>query len=578
MLVSAQNITKVMGIKKIVTKQSFSIENKDKIAIVGVNGVGKSTLLKILAKKENYDGSIIYQKDISINYLPQNSDFDLNKTIMETISQVKNLQCDEYEIKAILNNFKVENIDQKMSQLSGGQLKRVALAITLIKKCDLLILDEPTNHLDSKMIEYLEKYLIKINCAIIMVTHDRYFLQRVVKTIFEIDNQQIFKYDGNYELFLEKKAERESNELAQQEKRKAFLRKEILWVKAGVQARGTKSVERLAKFEKINSIADITDKKSVEIMNTAQRMGSKTIELINVSKAYGDKVLFENFNYMFKRFDRIGIIGDNGIGKSSLLNIIDDIKNITSGSVEIGETIKIGYFKQGTNDMDDKLRVYDYIRESCSVLNLDNTSLDVKKMCEMFLFTSESEYKLLSQLSGGEKRRLYLLKILLGRPNVLILDEPTNDLDIQTLEVLEDYLDNFNGIVITVSHDRYFLDRVCDGLFVIENKKITYVNSIYSQYFTDQQIVVNKKLISNIKVEKEKQVKISYKDKKEYETIEDLIIKLEEDLKELDILIDENSDNFNELSKLSEQRQKLEQLIDEKNERFLDLMQLMESV
>ena len=575
MLVSAQEITKVMGIKPIVEKQSFSIENKDKIAVVGVNGVGKSTLLKMIGKIENYDGKIIYQKDMKINYLAQHSDFDLSKTVFETISQLKDLECDEYEIKSILNNFKVVDINQKMSELSGGQLKRVALAITLIKKCDLLILDEPTNHLDASMIEYLEKYLIKVNHAIIMVTHDRYFLQRVVNRIFEIDNNQIFKYDANYALFLEKKAERELNELAVQAKRKAFLRKEIEWVRAGVQARGTKSVERLAKFEKLNDIADIGDKKNVELINTAKRMGNKTIELINVSKAFDEKVLFSNFSYMFKRYDRIGIIGDNGIGKSTLLNIIANELSASSGNVEYGETISIGYFKQGVEDMNPKTRVYDYIRESCNQLEVDGNVLDVKQMCEMFLFTSESEYKLISQLSGGEKRRLYLLKILINRPNVLILDEPTNDLDIQTLEVLENYLDDFNGIIITVSHDRYFLDRVCDGLFVIKDKKITYVNSIYSQYFINENTVIKPKVEAK-EIKKTNQVKISYKDKKEFETIEDVIVKLETDLEKLDEKIGNAGNDFDIISKLSDERVKLEELIEAKNERFMELLELME--
>ncbi|MFR1171728.1 MAG: ABC-F family ATP-binding cassette domain-containing protein, partial [Coprobacillus cateniformis] len=416
-----------------------------------------------------------------ISYLSQNPHFQDDYSVLKQVYEYVGHDIPDYEVKAILNKFGITNYEQRIKELSGGQQKRVALAITLLKPCDLLLLDEPTNHLDNEMIEYLERYLIKFNKAIFMVTHDRYFLERITNKIFELDRTKIYEYEANYSHFLELKAQREEIALSTQRKRKLFLKKELEWVRAGVQARSTKSKDRLQRFEELNNQKDIEKIQNVEMLSVSSRLGKKTIELEDVSMSY-DHLLFEPFSYHFKRNDRVGILGKNGCGKSTLLNIIAGIIKPTYGQVIIGDTIKIGYFKQGHGDMDPSMRVIDYIKETANVLKTSDGQLSAKQMCEKFLFESDMQYTPIERLSGGEKRRLYLLKILMSAPNVLLLDEPTNDLDIMTLQILEDYLDHFNGIILTVSHDRYFLDRICDELFVFKDQKITYHIGGYSEY------------------------------------------------------------------------------------------------
>lgn len=573
MIVQGINVSKTNGIKKIVDEVSFTIEENDKIAVVGLNGIGKSTLLKMIAKKENYDGKIIYKKDLKISYMPQDPLFDRNKTIKEIINECIDEKIEDYQINSILNKFNILDYSAKINTLSGGQLKRIALAITLLKPAELLILDEPTNHLDSEMIEYLEKYLIKYNKAIFMVTHDRYFLERVCNKIYEIDNTKLYEYEGDYSIFLEKKQQREENALLAEAKRKRFLSKEIEWVRAGVQARTTKSKERLRRFEELSQIEDIKKIKSVEMIDTSSRLGKKTIELVNISKSYEDKILFKPFSYMFKRFDRIGVIGSNGVGKSTLLNIISGNLKPDTGEVIIGDTIRFAYFKQGVSDMDFNKRVIDYIKDSTDDFNLEGTSLNARLLCERFLFDGDAQYNTISRLSGGERRRLYLLKVLLERPNVLILDEPTNDLDIETLQILEDYLDEFKGIVIVVSHDRYFLDRICDGMFVIQNEEIEYINGGYSAYLDLTNTKVSKK--SKPVIKNDNKIKMSYKDKKELEGMEDKILNLEANIDELENQMNNLSD-YQAIKDLSDKINNLHEELDNLNNRWLELLELEE--
>ena len=583
MLISVNNLSKTNGIKNIVDNVSFSIEETDKIALIGINGTGKSTLLKIIAGIETYQGDIIQKKDLQISYLPQNSDFNSNNTIIKQVYDIIDQnKVNEYEIKAILNKLGITNHEQLIKELSGGQQKRVALAITLLKPCDLLILDEPTNHLDNEMIEYLEKYLIKLNKAIFMVTHDRYFLERVTNKIIEIDRSKIYEYEANYSKFLDLKAKREEEALASERKRKLFLKKELEWVRAGVQARTTKSKERLQRFEQLNSVADIQTINQVEIINTASRLGKKTIELKNISMHYDNLSLFNNFSYLFKRTERIGILGVNGCGNSTVLKIIAKELKPSNGEVIYGDTIKIGYFKQMSDDLDENMRVIDYIKQTSNDLKTLEGNFSAKQMCERFLFDSNLQHAYISRLSGGEKRRLYLLNILMQAPNVLLFDEPTNDLDITTLAILEDYLDSFNGIVITVSHDRYFLDRICDGLFVFKNKQITYCNGGYSSYVNiDDKSSKTKsdgafKYKEQKKLQKLNQIRLSSKEKQELESMESIILDLEQQVEILNEQMNEYQNDFKKLTELSNQRDNLTEQLEIKNERWLELLEKQE--
>lgn len=584
MLITVNNLSKTNGIKKIVDNVSFTIEENDKIALVGVNGTGKSTVLKILAGKENYEGTLLQKKDISISYLPQNPDFNPNNTVLEQVHHdLKDHKVNEYEIKAILNRFNITNHQAKINELSGGQQKRIALAITLLHPGDLLILDEPTNHLDNEMIEYLEKFLIKFNKAIFMVTHDRYFLERVTNKIMEIDRTKIYEYEANYTKFLELKAIREENDLALQHKRKQFLKKELEWVRAGVQARTTKSKDRLQRFYQLSNIADIETVNQVEMINIASRLGRKTIELVDLQMRYEKNILFDHFSYLFNPNTRIGILGNNGCGKSTLLKIIAKELPPTHGEVIHGQTVKIGFFKQMSDDLDESLTVIDYIKKTSNYLQTSEGSFSAKQMCERFLFDTTLQHTQISRLSGGEKRRLYLLNILMQAPNVLLLDEPTNDLDITTLTILEDYLDSFNGLVITVSHDRYFLDRVCDGLFVFKNQQITYHNGGYSSYIDlkeENKVKEKSNGAKRYQEQKQKQrearVRLTSKEQKELETMEDTILDLENQINELNQQMSLYQNDYDKLVEISNLASKLNSELEAKNERWLELLEKQE--
>ena len=577
MLITASHITKYNNLKCIVDDVSFTINEKDKIAFIGINGTGKSTLLRMIAGLENYQGEILKKKDIRISYLPQNPDFTNENTVFEQVYEYIDSNIPDYEVKAILNKFGITNHQQKIKELSGGQQKRIALAITLLKPCDLLLLDEPTNHLDNEMIEYLEKYLIKFNKALFMVTHDRYFLERITNKIFELDRSQIYEYEANYSRYLELKAQREEIELSHERKRKLFLKKELEWVRAGVQARTTKSKDRLQRFEELSQKEDVQIIQKVEMISVSSRLGKKTIELENISMKY-NQVLFNDFSYHFKRYDRIGIIGHNGCGKSTLLNIIAGITQPTSGHVIIGDTIKIGYFKQGHGDMNPSLRVIDYIKETAHILDTSEGQLSAKQMCEKFLFDAQMQYTPIERLSGGEKRRLYLLKVLMEAPNVLLLDEPTNDLDITTLQILEDYLDSFKGIIITVSHDRYFLDRICDHLFIFDNQKIHYHIGGYSQYINISQSSptpkTNKQQV--YREQKKRKIKLSYKEEQELKALEQSLPTLEQQLKDLDQQMNGITD-YETIQKLTNERENLLQNIESSEERLMELLEKQEN-
>lgn len=576
MLINIQNLSYAIGERQLYKNLNMIVEDTDKIALVGVNGTGKSTLLKMIAHHDS--PAITYKKDLKIAYLSQNPVFRDNETIL---NEAKHILKDvpEYSIKSSLTRFGLEDMDQVISTLSGGQKKRLALAIVLLEECDLLILDEPTNHLDTPMIEYLEKYLIKRSKGLLMVTHDRYFLERITNKIYELDRGEIFPYVANYSHFLELKAERENNALQAQRKRNLFLKKELEWVRAGVQARSTKSKDRLQRFEELSSIEQIQEKGTVELIDTTSRLGKKTIELVNVSKSYPDKVMFKPFSYLFKRFDRIGILGQNGCGKTTLLNMIAGVITDYDGEIIVGDTIRMAYFQQHFHYDDPTMRVIDYIRETSDNLETSEGTLSARNMCERFLFDDHAQYTQIGKLSGGEQRRLYLLKVLMGAPNVLLLDEPTNDLDIETLNVLEDYLDTFKGIVITVSHDRYFLDRIVDGLFVFKDQEIHYVNGAYSASID---ITNTKKETESQKEDYRKQAKenrkrrLTFSEKKELEGMDDLLMNLETRLSEIDEEMG-NTQDFEKLDELSKERDEVEKTLEEKNERYLELLEIEES-
>ena len=581
MLISTNEITKFHNDKCILDKVSFSIEDNDKIALIGVNGTGKSTFLKILADKENYEGKMIKKSGLRIAYLAQDDDFNEEYTIEQVIKKHTS-EVKEFEIKSILTKLKIEDTSLIIKTLSGGQRKRIALALTLCKPCDLLLLDEPTNHLDNDMIEWLEKYLIKYNKALMMVTHDRYFLERIVDKIIEIDRTKIYEYQANYSEFLELKEMREQQALANERKRHSFLRKELEWIRSNAQARSTKSKERIERFEKLSSIENIKQQESVRMIQLSTRLGKKIMNIEHLSMNIEDKQLFSNFTYHVKRNDRIGIIGDNGCGKSTLLNLISKELKPTSGTIEIGDTVKIGYFKQGVDDLDNSKVVKDVISEVSNDLKTSEGNLSAKTMLERFLFDSNLQYSRVGYLSGGEKRRLYLLKILMSAPNVLLLDEPTNDLDIQTLNILEDYLDSFNGVVITVSHDRYFLDRTCDYVFAFENGNINYYVGGYSDYYEQKQKEINipKEKINYTeykKQQRENKPYLSSKDKKELENMENVILELESKIEEIDTLMNTITD-YEKIHELSIQRSKIEEEIELKNERWMELLEIEEQI
>lgn len=566
MILSLEDVSFTYSFKPILDHVNLVINEKEKWGIVGQNGVGKSTLLKIMTGLEKPDsGNVTILKKYKISYCPQNTDFEPHKTIYETVRSYMTEETEIYQIQAILNKLGLSNYNQSIDILSGGQKKRVALAISLIKEADVYVLDEPTNHLDQDMILWLEKFLAKVSKTVILVTHDRYFLTRITNHIMELDDSHLYTYVGGYADYLEQREIRRENALNAEKKRQNFLRTEIEWIRAGAQARSTKQKSRIERFEKISAIEAPREINTLELKSLATRLGNTTIELDHISKAFGDNVLFEDFSYNLLRMDRIGIIGKNGCGKSTLLKIILGQIQPDSGTVKIGETVKIGYFSQQNEVFDDNQRVIDYIKDFGErVYTADHEEITASQMLERFLFFKEEQYKPISKCSGGEKRRLYLCSILMSAPNILILDEPTNDLDTDTMTILEDYLDHFEGAVMAVSHDRYFLDKIADRLFVFDNHKISIVQKTYSDYLDE--LDKKKEPVSSpkeIKEVKKNTNRLTYNEKKELASIEEEMPELETKIQKLEEELNILSDyaKIKEISDLLEaNRNRLEEI------------------
>lgn len=624
-LLTVEGISKSFGDKKIFDDITFGIDEGDRIGLIGINGTGKSTLLKIVAGNESADsGQIVKKNGLRIGYLPQTPDFDPEDTVLGQVfncdSPVINL-IKEYEqavreveltgseesqkalyalndkmdaadawniesdAKTILTKLNIPDFYKKAGTLSGGQLKRMALARALITPVDLLILDEPTNHIDNDSVEWLEKYLAKYKGALLMVTHDRYFLDRIVNKTLELDEARLYSYTTNYSGFLEAKAEREELAAAAERKRKNFLRTEIEWVRRGAQARTTKQKARLERFKEVSEMKFSKEKDSLEIGSVASRMGRKTIIAENISKSFDGVKYIDDFSYIILKHDRIGIIGPNGCGKSTLVNMLTGNLEPDSGKVECGETIKIGLFSQHNETMDPAQRVIDYIRDTAEYVLTTEGRISASQMLEKFLFSPSMQYSPIGKLSGGEKRRLYLLKVLIEAPNILFLDEPTNDLDIETLAILEDFLDVFNGAVVAVSHDRYFLDKTVDRIFAFEgNGKITQYEGGYSDYLRQYEQrhteEVQSKPVSQ-KAERTsspKPLKMSYQEQKDYETINDRIENLENAIAETEDEMSKITSDYVKLQELSEKKSALEAELEEAYDRWVYLSELAEKI
>jgi len=624
-ILTIEKLSKSYGMKVLFEEASLTINDDDKMGLIGVNGTGKSTLLKIISQIENPDsGSIYYMKGVRIEYLNQNQQFDLDATILEQIfkgssdevrtirlyeetleaieedlnnevlqnklmdlsAKMKDLDLWDYEsqVKTILTKLGIHHFNKKVGELSGGQKKRIALATALITPCDLLILDEPTNHMDNSTIDWLESFLSQRKGALLMVTHDRYFLDRVVNKTIELDKGTLFTYSGNYTQFIEKKLERQELEHSIERKRENLYRRELAWIRRGARGRSTKQKARIERFEDVRDAKANLEIDEIEISVGSTRLGSKIVEINNVSKSFGSLNVVKDYSYILLRDDRIGIIGDNGTGKSTLLNLIVGKLEPDTGFVDIGKTVKIGYFSQESEDMDEELKAIDYIKETAEfVTTADGTKISASKLMETFLFESDMQYTQIARLSGGERRRLYLLKILIGEPNILILDEPTNDLDIDTLKVLENYIDYFSGAVVAVSHDRYFLDRIAHRIFVFEGEgKIGEYMGNYSDYMESHKSkITGKALPASVvseqqEVVKEKQGKVkttneypklTFKENEEFKIINSEIDKLEARLSEIEKAMNECGSDYTLLQELQEENELVEMDLLEKLER-----------
>lgn len=590
-ILNIEHISKIYGEKVIFDDVSLGIHSGDKIGVIGVNGTGKTTLLKIIAKINEPDkGQIICGNGIRVSYLPQNPEFPKKQSILEYVMDGKEHQDwkTESEAKTILTKLGIYDFDEGCDHLSGGQKKRVALARTLVDPTEVLILDEPTNHLDNDMVLWLEEFLNSFRGVLIMVTHDRYFLDRVTNKIVEIEKGKLYEYDTNYSGFIELKVQREEMELATERKRQSLLRVEMEWMKQGIKARGTRQRARTERFEELKNAKGPSMQQNVEMDSISSRLGKTTIELEHISKGFGDKHLINDFSYIVLRDDRIGFIGPNGCGKSTLMKMIMGILKPDVGNITIGDTVKIGYFAQENENMTGDIRVIDYIRNVAEYIQTTKGQASASQMLDRFLFPPELQYTPLDKLSGGEQRRLYLLKVLMEAPNVLILDEPTNDLDIQTLTILEDYLDTFAGIVITVSHDRYFLDRIVNRIFAFEEGgHLKQYEGGYTDYLEKVKPIAKqekgkpeKKESNGKKFQKEhqKKLKFTYKEQKEFETIDDDIAKLEEKIEQLDEEIMENATNSGKLAELTQQKEETEEALNEKMDRWVYLNDLAEQI
>lgn len=610
-LVTIEHLTKSYTERLIFDDTDFSINEGEKIGLIGINGTGKSTLLKIVAGLEEPDkGTVVRGRNLDMRYLPQNPKFTEGDTIIESILRDNeghpHIWDMESQAKTMLTRVGIYDFDAKVETLSGGQRKRVALVSTLMADTDLLILDEPTNHLDSDMADWLEDHLKKFRGAILMITHDRYFLDSVANRIVELDKGKFYSYQTNYEGYLEMRAERLDMAQASERKRQSILRVELEWMKRGARARSTKQKAYIQRYEALRDQKGPELDQSMELESISSRLGRTTVELDHLCKAYGDKTLIKDFTYIFLKNDRVGIIGPNGSGKSTLMKMIAGWVQPDSGTIEIGQTVKMGYFSQENEAMDESLKVIDYIKNVAEYVQTKDGSVSASMMLERFLFPSSVQYTTIDRLSGGEKRRLYLLRILMDAPNVLLLDEPTNDLDIRTLTILEDYLDSFQGIVITVSHDRYFLDRIVRRIFAFEgNGKITQ----YEGGFTDYQAAVLRKEVeaeamaagnpkAGVKSDKSKdekseedsksskktwnggpkKLRFTYQEQKDWDVIESQIEKLEEEIAGLEVQMEKAASDFVKLKELMDRKAQAESELDAKMERWMYLNDLAEKI
>lgn len=602
-ILSLDKITKAYGERKVFDEADFFLEDGEKVGIIGINGTGKSTLLKIMAGLEQPDsGKVIRANHIVISYLKQQPDFRENETILEYVLREADMGHEqnnlESQAKTMLMNLEITDINQKIGELSGGQKKRVSLVAALLEPADILVLDEPTNHIDNAMSDWLENYLKKYKGALIMVTHDRYFLDAVCNRIVEVDKGKLYSYRANYSGFLQLKMEREEMCIASDRKRKSIMRNELAWIMRGARARSTKQKARIQRYEEMKDTRDFVHDEKIEISSASTRLGRTTVELEHICMSYQDKVLIQDFSYIFLKNDRIGFVGPNGSGKTTLMKIIAGRIKPVSGRVIHGQTVKIGYYSQeienspqsGIAYMNPKSRVIDYIRDTAEYVKTRDGQISASQMLEKFLFTGEDQYGLIEKLSGGEKRRLNLLRVLMEAPNVLILDEPTNDLDITTLTILEDYLDNFEGIVIIVSHDRYFLDRTVRRIFAFEgNGKIRQYEGGYTDYSikcreqndAGEEIKTEKENIKTkekYKPQREKKLKFSYQEQKEYETIEEAVAALEEKISQIEKDMERYATDFIELNKLSQEKEMTENQLQEKMDRWMYLEELNEKI
>ncbi len=589
-LLSAQNISKTYMERKVLDDVSFFLNEGDKIGIIGINGTGKSTLLRILAGAEEPDGGgVIRTNGIRISYLPQIPEFDDHGSVLGQV--LSHLPADlkeskEYEAKSVLDRLGLPDYDRDISTLSGGEKRRAGIAAALIQPSDVLLLDEPTNHIDNETAQLLEDLLLRYRGAIVMVTHDRYFLNKICGKIAEVEKGKVYTCDGNYSEYLLRKAQREADEAAAERKNKSLYRRELEWISRGARARGTKSRDRIERFEALKNRDIPVEAEKLKLQSVSSRLGKKTVEIENISKAIDGKPLISGFSYIISRDARIGIVGRNGAGKSTFLKMLMGQVRPDSGSIVIGDTVNIGYFSQECESMDPALRVIEYIRETADRVQTPDGVVTASQMLERFLFTPELQWNRIEKLSGGERKRLYLLKILMTAPNILLLDEPTNDLDIATLTILEDYLENFSGAVIAVSHDRYFLDKMADEIFEFRDGQCTRYNGNYTDYaekaLSDSSADENKAPKKTGKKERvytgRTKLRFSFKEQREYDTIDDDIAVLEQEIADTEKEIAANSSDYVKLQELSDKKGLIEQQLSEKMDRWVYLNDLAERI
>lgn len=589
MLLTAENISKNYGMKQLLDGVTLYLNQGERIGLIGINGTGKSTMLKVLAGASEPDsGRVSRDPNVQVAYLPQSPDMDDSLTVLEQVfagHPAEFRAINEYEAKTILTKLGITDFDQKIGELSGGQRKRVALATVFVHPADVLILDEPTNHLDSDMVTWLEQRLSKFTGGVVMVTHDRYFLENVVTKIAELSHGELFLYEANYSKYLDLKAQRLEMAQASERKRQALLRKETEWIMRGCRARSTKSTERIARYEALKAMTSPETDGNISVAAVASRLGRKTVELDHVSKSYGGRTIIRDFSYTILRDDRVGIIGRNGAGKSTLLNMIAGALEPDSGRVDFGGTVRIGYFTQEGKELDPNQRPYDYIHEVASEVRTSEGRLSATQMMERFMFSSDMQFSTIGRLSGGEKRRLYLLGILMSAPNILLLDEPTNDLDVETLTILEDYLTEFPGAVVAVSHDRYFLDKIATStLEVREGGEVRRTMGGWSDWALiremDEKATVKKevKAPAPTRERRNQKLKFSFKEQREYDTIDGDIASLESEISRCEGEIAASASDYVRLQELLTKKEALEKLLEEKTERWVYLNDLAERI